>query len=87
MRIIHLAKKTIQIKDQTHICKQYIGKDVDFIYIEIIIFLLQNAINSFYSLYDDYWSLITKYWPGSSRWNASFKSLFQYFVRSFKQEI
>ena len=45
-----------------------------FFYIEILIFLLQNAINTFYRLYYDYWDLITKIWPGSLRWNNSFVS-------------
>ena len=28
-----------------------------------IIFLYQNAINTFYNLYYDYWDLITNFWP------------------------
>ena len=33
--------------------KKYRNKSVDFFYIEIIIFLLQNAVNTFYNLYYD----------------------------------
>ena len=35
-------------------------------------FLLQNAINTFYNLYYDYKDLITKSWPGSTKWNTPF---------------
>ena len=37
-------------------------------YIEILISLLQNAINTFYNLYYDYLDLITKFWPGTSNY-------------------
>jgi len=44
-----------------------------FFNIEIIIFLLQNAINTFYNkIYYDYWDLITNFWPGSTKWNTPF---------------
>ena len=36
----------------------------------IWIFLLLNAINTFYSLYYDYCKLITKFWAGSTKWNT-----------------
>ena len=41
-------------------------------YIEIWIFILQNAINTFNNLYYDYWELITKFCPGSTKWNTPF---------------
>ena len=39
----------------------------------IFCFLLQNAINSYFNLYYDYWDLITKIWPGSTKWNPPFR--------------
>ena len=38
----------------------------------IFFFLLQNTINTFYNLFYDYWDLITKFWPGSRKWNTPF---------------
>ena len=35
---------------------------VNFFYIEILIFLLPNIINTFNNLYYDYWDLMTKFW-------------------------
>ena len=35
-------------------------------YIEIFFFLLQNAFNTYYNFYYNYWGLNTKFWPGST---------------------
>ena len=43
-----------------------------FFYIEIWIFVLQNAIITFYNLHLDYWDLITNFSPGSTKWNTPF---------------
>ena len=34
--------------------------------------IFDNAINIFYNFYYDYWDLITKLWPGSTKWNTPF---------------
>ena len=47
---IACMKKHIE-KSNTY--RKYIDKSVDFFYIEIIIFLWKNAINTFYNLYYD----------------------------------
>ena len=44
-----------------------------FFFQRIFCFLLQNAINSYYNLYYDYWDLITKIWHGSTKWNPPFR--------------
>ena len=48
-------------------------KVVDFFHKEILIFLLQNALNTIYNSYYDYWDLITKFWPGSTKCNTPFQ--------------
>ena len=50
---------------------KYRGKSVDFFYIEPLIFLLKNALNTFYNIYYDYWDLISKFWPASSNWKKN----------------
>ena len=49
-------------------------KVLRFFYIEILISLLQNAINTFYNLYYDYWEwdLFTNFWPGFKKCNTTF---------------
>ena len=47
---------------------------LNFFYIKIFFFFLQNVINIFFILYYDYWDLITKIWPGSLKLNTSFVS-------------
>ena len=39
---------------------------------------MQNAINTFHNVYYDYWDLITKFWTGSTKWNASFNLKIKY---------
>ena len=36
-----------------------------------------TKLYAFYNLYVDYWDLITKFWPGSRKWNKSLKKLVQ----------
>ena len=60
-----LTKTTVFIKNK-------LVKMLFFFHTEIFIFLLQNAINMFYNLYYEYWDLITKFWPGSTKWNTPF---------------
>ena len=49
-------------------------------YVNVLIFyidnfLLQNAVIAFYNLYYDIWDLITKFWPGSTKWNTPFNNI------------
>ena len=51
---------------------------------------MQNDIGTFYNLYFDNWDLITKFWPGSTKWNKSFKNLcrnLEIFMRREKKNI
>ena len=61
-RIFYVRNKHIE-KSKTF--KKYIGKSVVF-YVEILYFRFQNAINTPYNLYYDYWDLITKFRPGNT---------------------
>ena len=55
-----LQKKKIIFYRRKKYLEKYKGKSVKKILHRILIFLLQNAINTFYNLYNDYWDLITK---------------------------
>ena len=46
------------------------GKSVEFFYIEIIFFSCKMLIVPFYNLYYNYWDQITKFRPGSTKWNT-----------------
>ena len=56
-KILHVKNYLEKIK---HL-KKIMGKSDDLFYIQILIFLSQNATNSFYILYYDYSDLITKF--------------------------
>ena len=66
-----ICKEKFNILYEKKNLENHIGKISDF-YIEIFIFIVQNAIYTFYNLYCDNRDLITKFWPGSTKWNTPF---------------
>ena len=83
LKTICKRKKDYSMREK-YLIKKYLGNSVDFFYIDIWIFILQNAINTFFNLYYDYWDLITKFWPGSSKWNTPFQQTNKLLSVSFK---
>ena len=51
--------------------KKYIGKSVN-LFIRNLDFHLQIDFDAFYNLFYDYWNIITKFWPCSSKWKTPF---------------
>ena len=64
-KLLWVLKTIFKEKRIFYVRKKYICKGFLIFYIKVLNFLLQNAINTLYNLYCDYWDLITNFWPGA----------------------
>ena len=70
-KIFYVIIKHLEKSNTKKIQEKWKGKSVEIVYIRFLIFLLPKY---FYKSYHDYWDLITKFWPGSTKWKIPFKT-------------